>query len=726
MKRTFLLVVAIGPCMLATVLAAEPAVPHEAAKLPDDIRLGKPRDLNAGYFPLNVPPNRAVWDTRSREVREQVLVANGLWPTPEKIALQPVIHGKIERDGYTVEKVFFASYPGHYVSGNLYRPKGRAGKLAGVLCPHGHWANGRFFEAGEGEVKKQMAQGAEQTAAGARYPLQARCAQLARMGCVVFHYDMVGNADSQQIQHTRGFTDAAAELRLQNFMGLQTFNSIRALDFLLSLPDVYPKRIGVTGASGGGTQTFILCAIDERPTVAFPAVMVSTAMQGGCICENCSYLRLGTGNIELAGLFAPKPLAMSGANDWTIDIETKGLPELTRLYRLYKQSDLVMAKCFPQFGHNYNQVSREVMYNWFNRHLALGIPEPVVEKPFEPVPPKELSVYNSEHPRPSDAVDAERLRQYMTEASNKQMAALRPTNGARLKEFRRVLGTALRVMIGESSQKERIDAETTSTSELQTTVTTTWTTVTSAKKTSTTTTTGGTTKIERLLFSPRGSGESVPALLMSATKSSAAPLVIWVHPEGKGTLFQGHAIAPAAQRILDSETAILAPDVFMTGEFAAAKPPTVNANFAGYTFGYNRPLLANRVHDILTAVEFARQRGYRKIHLVGWEKAGPWVVLARALCGDVFGRTAADVNQFRFEQVKATNDPMMLPGALKYGGLSAFAALAAPGELFLHNASNSGAEEVVRVAYKTAAAPEKALVRDDKAPVDKVIDWLLR
>src|SRR5262249_47508999 len=151
---------------------------------------------------------------------------------------------------------------------------------------------------------------------GARYPLQARCAQLARMGCVVFHYDMVGNADSTAVAHAAGFTDADALLRLQSAMGLQTWNSVRALDFLTSLPDVDPRRIGVTGASGGGTQTFILCAIDDRPAVAFPAVMVCTQMQGGCVCENAPYLRQGTGNVEVAGLFAPKPLGMTGANDW--------------------------------------------------------------------------------------------------------------------------------------------------------------------------------------------------------------------------------------------------------------------------------------------------------------------------------------------------------------------------------------------------------------------------
>src|SRR5262249_50960152 len=278
-----------------------------------------------------------------------------------------------ERDGYTIENVYFASYPGFYVTGNLYRPKGAATAVAGkdpaVLTPDGHWKGGGFFTRTDEEARRQIGEGAEEALEKAEYPERARCAMVARLGYVVFYYDMVGYADSQQIEHREGFTDAEAELRLQSFMGLQTWNSIRALDFLLSLPDVDPARIGVTGASGGGTQTFILYAVDDRPAVAFPAVMVSTAMQGGGGCENCSYLRVGTGNIELAGLFAPKPLAMSAANDWTIEIEKKGLPELKKLYAMLGVEDKVAARCWPQFGHNYNQVSREMMYAWFNKHL---------------------------------------------------------------------------------------------------------------------------------------------------------------------------------------------------------------------------------------------------------------------------------------------------------------------------------------------------------------------
>ena len=147
-------------------------------------------------------------------------------------------------------------------------------------------------------------------------------------------------------------------------------------------------------------------------------------------------------------------------------------------------------------------------------------------------------------------------------------------------------------------------------------------------------------------------------------------------------------------------------DVFGTGELAAK--PAVNDKYAGYTFGYNRPLLAERVHDILTAVAVAKGHPQAKtVHLVGWETAGPWVVLARALGGDAVSRTAADLNGFRFENVKSTDDPMMLPGALKYGGLPAFAALCAPGELLLHNHRGTGTGQLVPEAYRAAGADAK-------------------
>ncbi|HWG44227.1 MAG TPA: hypothetical protein VN688_15720 [Gemmataceae bacterium] len=692
--------------LAAPVRSAEPdpARVLPPGERPADSRLGKIRTLNDKDFMLRVPASKEAWQTRRQAVREQVLVANGLWPMPVKTPLHAVVHGKIDRDDYTIEKVFFASYPGHYVSGNLYRPKSKTGKLPGVLCPHGHWANGRLFEADDKTVAAQIKQGAEKTPEGAKYPLQARCVQLARMGCVVFHYDMVGYADSKAIVHRAGFTDADAELRLQSFMGLQTWNSIRALDFLLSLPDVDASRIGVTGASGGGTQTFLLGAIDDRPTVAFPAVMVSTAMQGGCVCENCSYLRVGTGNIELAGLFAPKPLGMTGADDWTIDIERKGLPELKALYKLYGAEDRVIAKCFPQFKHNYNQVSREVMYNWLNKHLKLGLSEPIVEKPFKPVPPKELSVYDDAHPRPADSVDAERLRQYMTEASDKQIEALRPKDAAGLAEYRRIFGTALRAMVQDelpaANQVEEIRMEEMEKQD------------------------GYSSR--RFFLTRKGQNERIPAIGLLPADFDGT-VVVWIHPQGKASLFREGKLVPAAKQILDRKGAILAVDVFGTGELSMAKPYAVDAKYAGFTFGYNRTLLAQRVHDILTTVAYTKGHDKTKtVHLAGFEKAGPWVLLARGLCGDAVKRTAADFNGFRFEKVRTTTDEMMLPGGLKYGGLPALAALAAPAELYDYNHHGTGSGHWLKAVYKAAGALDKRQGPSEKVPEDKVVEWLLR
>src|SRR5713226_7066983 len=167
----------------------------EPGQHPADGRLGKQKTLN-DYFPFTPPTTKESWEPRRQQVRDQVRVATGLWPLPEKTPLGAVVHGKIDRDDYTIEKVFFTSYPGHYVTGNLYRPKPRSESLnpAGkrypaILSPHGHWANGRFYEASDKEAETQLNSGAEKSKEGAKYPLQARCTQLARLGCVVFHYD---------------------------------------------------------------------------------------------------------------------------------------------------------------------------------------------------------------------------------------------------------------------------------------------------------------------------------------------------------------------------------------------------------------------------------------------------------------------------------------------------------------------------------------------------------
>jgi hypothetical protein len=153
----------------------------------------------------------------------------------------------------------------------------------------------------------------------------------------------------------------------------------------------------------------------------------------------------------------------------------------------------------------------------------------------------------------------------------------------------------------------------------------------------------------------------------------------------------------------------------------------IDKKYAGYTFGYNRPLLANRIHDILTAVAFVRRHEKTKsVHLLGLEKAGPWVLLARSLCGNAVARTAADFDQFRFENVQDVHDEMMLPGALKYGGLPALAAMAAPGDLFVHNYPGTGVDHWLDAAYKAAGADGHLEKVAAGVAADRAVDWLLR
>lgn len=649
----------------------------EAGKKIEDPRLGPQRTFNDDFHPWTPPSTKADWDKQSKAIRERVLVAAGLWPIPPKEPLKPVIHGKIDRGDYTVEKVFFASLPGHYVSGNLYRPKNVSGKVPGVLCPHGHWKNGRFYDAGEAEAKSQLKQGAEKTMAGARYPLQARMVGLARLGCVVFHYDMIGVADSKPIGHGTGFSDAEAELWMQSALGLQTWNSIRALDFIASLPDVDPSRIGVTGASGGGTQTFILCAVDPRPAVAFPAVMVGTAMQGGCVCENADDLRTGINNIAIAALFAPKPLGMSGAHDWTIDLEKKGLPELKQIYGFYGRTDKVHAKVFPQFGHNYNCVSRELMYNWFNAHLNLGHKSPVVEQDFSPIDPKDLSVYDAEHPRPADAKTAPELRKEMTATEKQQFAALVPKDKAGLARYREVVGAAARVLLDSPvSDPDTIDHGVSGQEDLSEGI-----------------------HLLKGVVTRSDDGTKLPWVLLRSDNANGT-VVLWVDGKGKSHVFgpDGKPTAPV-RKLLDAGIAVVSVDLFLTGEFAEpgktpAVPP-VNAKYGGFTFGYNRPLVANRVHDILTGVAgLKKNEQVQKIILIGTGDAGPSAILAAAVLGDQIAGTIADAQGLNYATIPKTTDPFFLPGALKYGGLGGLAALAVPAKLDLFGTEGIPADEL--------------------------------
>ncbi len=747
----------LGCCVLQFVLVAASAGPAHAdsprvlpaGEKPADVRLGDLKTLN-GYFPFSPPETKQAWQARSELLRLQVKVACGLHPMPTKTPAKAVVHGLVDREDYTVERVYLESFPGHFVSGSLYRPKGRTGKLPGVLCPHGHWADGRFYEAPEAEFKKQLEVGAEKFDPCGRYPLQARCVQLARMGCVVFHYDMVGHADSVQLTHRPGVREAMntrenwgyfspqAELRLQNMMGLQTYNSIRALDWFESLPDVDSRRIAVTGASGGGTQTFILCAVDPRPAVAFPAVMVSTAMQGGCTCENACYLRVTEGNIGIAALIAPRPLGMTGADDWTIEIATKGLPQLKQVYTLFGHPELVQATALTQFPHNYNYPSRAVMYHWINEHLGLGLSEEqLAERQFEPLTREQLTVWNDEHRRPQGGDDYERsLLKWITADWERQVATVIDSAGQEGGPFNRIIGGGVAAMFGRGVVRwKAADAPAESVAYLCADFAS----GNDVAPVSRSDTDREACVESALLIGSQSLGEQVPAILLKP-KSWNGQVAVWVSPHGKQGAYQAdwRPIAPV-EKLVAAGCAVLAIDLLGQGEHTSDGKPIEKARinesgrdewskYAGYTFGYNYPLFVQRVHDILTAVAYCHtpDLAAQRVHLVGLAGAGRWVAAARALCYGTLDRSVVDTAGFRFGGIDQIDDPDFLPGGVKYLDLPGMLALGAQGPLWLAGEGAHGPSLVI-AAHDTAGTSKDLAVFDGQpeAEADAAVKWLL-
>lgn len=641
------------------------------------------RELNKSYFPFDRQAASVGWEQRKSAIRDRILLASGLYPLPTKTPLNPMVHGRIERDDYTIDRVIFESFPGHYVTGNLYLPKTapKNGKMPGIICPHGHWPNGRFMDTGKDTpaTNQQLAIGAERWENGARSPLQARCVQLARMGCAVFFYDMLGNADSMQIADHRsgrrddlngtepgtfGLYSAAADLRLQSNFGLQTWNSLRAMDFILGVKGVDPARIGCTGASGGGTQTMMVAAVDDRLAAAFPCVMVSTAMQGGCTCENANYLRIGQGNIDIAAAFAPKPMGLTAAHDWTEELEHKGYPDLQTIWKQLGAADNLVAHFNTHFQHNYNHVSRAQMYSFFNKHFKLGHKEPVLERDFVLSTTEELTVWTAEHPKPAGDKTGGGHEKTLLKLWNED-------NDKVLKDKPEALKTAWEMMLnGQMPTSADVSFDLTDKAD-----------------------NGSYVVLKGTVLNTRDNTQVPCVFLGPKADAWKGSVVVWLTSQGVNS-FGGEAgpLTAAAKKLIDAGVAIACPQLYLPGAKENPHNPVKSKDTkrnewqwsSCYTYGYNPTLLASRVQDVLSVVTMIKhhpEKPSEKIYLAGSEGYGVIAAAVGVLLKDVLSGAAIDTDGFRFASLTDVWHPMFVPGAVKYGDVPALLKLCAPMKL---------------------------------------------
>lgn len=552
------------------------------------------------HFRMPLYRSLAEWEARKARLRTQILAAAGLLPMPERTPLNAQIFGRIENKDYSVEKVLLETLPGYYLGGNLYRPLGRTGRFPAIASPHGHWNYGRLEHQPLGSIP-------------------ARCINLARQGYVVLAYDMVGYNDTIQTPHT--FGGPAEQLWSFSPLGLQLWNSIRVVDFLQSLPDVDPERIGATGASGGGTQTFLLMAVDDRIKFAAPVNMVSAIMQGGCVCENAPNLRLGTFNVEFAAMMAPRPLLLvSATGDWTRNTPQEEFPAVRSIYELYGKPGNV-ENVHIDAPHNYNQASREAVYRFFGRHVLGETDEKKLAE--RSIRVERLQDMLALHNRtlPPNALDYAGLFRLWREMARRQVAECRDP---------RALRERLRASIAVEWPDDVLSEA----------------------------------SGERIVLGRAGKGDRIPGVWQDG---AGAPALL-VHPEGA----EAARRTPEAASLVKARRPILMIDAFQTGSAVAPRDRSHR-----HFLCFNQSDDANRLQDILTALRWLSQKRPGTVELIGLGKARVWCLFAAAVApielrlagipGDFGGTDQEFIEQF------------FVPGIQRAGGLEAALRIIAAG-----------------------------------------------
>jgi len=535
---------------------------------------------------------RAEWEQRKADLRRQILFAAGLDPSPEKTPLHAQVFDRVESQNCTIEKVLLETLPGVYLGGNLYRPKNSPVKHPAVLNPHGHWTYGRLEN--------------QPLDSGPEFGMN-----LARQGYVAFLWDMVGYNDTLQLPHK--FGSPAEQLWGFGPFGMQLWNAIRAVDFVASLDDVDPARIGVSGASGGGTQTFTLAAVDDRVAFDAPVSMVSAIYAGGDFCENAPGMRWHANNMEIAAMMAPKPMLLVAATgDWTKNTMTEEFPAIRKIYELYGKPENIDAVIFDA-PHNFAKPAREAVYKFFGRHVL------------DVTDPKKTAERN----------EKVEMLQNMLALANRKL----PDNALTYPQIFAGWQKASKKQFDETASQELLRRR------LQLALAAEWPSDIVSQPNG-----------EAIIFSRRPAGDRIPGIWI---EGRGVPVVV-VHPDGAAAARRD----PAVAELLKARRPVLLIDAFQTGSAVAPR----DRSYAIFV-GYNQSDDACRVQDILTALAYLHQKFSGPIELVGLGKAGVWSEFAAAVA-PIRVMLRADLKGFHGSDEEFVRD-FFVPGIQRAGGLGA-------------------------------------------------------
>ena len=296
--------------------------------------------------------NKVEWEARRTILKKEVRERLGIDPLLAQCSQEKPMVGKIRKhDGYTVQNFCMKTVNGHTVKGSIYAPsnakakKAFKGKYPLIICPNGHFKDGRY-----GDV------------------LQLRYATLARMGAICVSYDLWGWGESEDEVGLEAHQTSEAHV-------MQAVNGIRILDWMIERKDIDKSRIAANGGSGGGSQVVLLTVLDDRYTAANPVVSMSSWFDGGCPCESGKPIQLaggGTCNPELAATFAPKPMmVVSDGGDWTSTTPELEFPFLQRIYGFYGAKENVSNIHLPDERHDFGPNKRNAVYKFFIETFGL-------------------------------------------------------------------------------------------------------------------------------------------------------------------------------------------------------------------------------------------------------------------------------------------------------------------------------------------------------------------